>query len=126
MPSDIIFIADKKESSRFELIINSVKIVSFRVDENLKKWIESAWKENGFSSRSDYLRNIIEDVVMNTDKYNFKNNGLLPFKCKYTVTFKIDNSLLEKLDKIVEKKGYYTRSDFLRDLFNYLMNLTAE
>ncbi|MGB9831468.1 MAG: ribbon-helix-helix domain-containing protein [Fervidicoccus fontis] len=38
----------------------------------------------------------------------------------------MDNSLLEKLDKIVEKKGYYTRSDFLRDLFNYLMNLTAE
>lgn len=122
MTSDISFIADSKSSSRIELIINMRKVVSFKVDKDVKDWIELAWKDNGFSSRSDFIRKILEELIEDPAKLNITNKGLTPMKNEYTITFKVDNETLNKLDKLVAKKGYMTRSDFLRDLFIHLMN----
>ncbi len=97
------------------------KVVSFKVDEELNSWLETAWRDNGFASRSDFLRTIVINLVENGLDLDIKPSFDNFTKQEKIITFKLDNHLLERLDALVEKKGYFNRSDFLRDVLRYII-----
>ncbi|MEM0020880.1 MAG: ribbon-helix-helix domain-containing protein [Fervidicoccaceae archaeon] len=121
MDDTAIFEERSKRPTNIEIIIKTKKIVSFKVSEDMFEWIENAWRSSGFSSRSDYLRALIISLVDEPNRVEKTNGDLLPIKAERTITFKLDNTTLHKLDELTAKKGYSTRSDLLREVIYSLM-----
>ncbi len=116
MGSHNISFRTRREGDGIVLEIDMKKIVSFKVDDELARWVEEAWRDQGFSSRSDFLRHVIKEILDNNKKLSLMPETDFYRGASKTITFKIDKRTLEKLDMIVEEKGYYNRSDFLRDV----------
>lgn len=109
--------------TNIEIIIKTKKVVSLKVSEEMFEWIENIWRSSGFSSRSDYLRNLIISIIEDPDKVEKANGSLLPIKANRTITFKIEKNILKSLDEITTKKGYTTRSDLLREvIYSFMKN----
>ncbi len=111
----------------FVIEIREKKIVSLKVDKNLYDMIEREWRSRGFSSRSHFLRNLVNDIlndgrfIEDLAKVNCEEIFIGSSSSK-TLTFKIEKSVLEKLDKLVRKCGLSTRSDFLRIAIKYFLS----
>ncbi len=110
----------------FILEIKEKKVVSVKVDPKMYKWVNNAWRENGFASRSDFLRAIINAAISDEiDKSVFRENGeFWTTPAEKTLTFKLERKVLEKLDEKAREYGYGNRSDFIRSLIEYFMKKT--
>jgi metal-responsive CopG/Arc/MetJ family transcriptional regulator len=111
----------KRVDDKIVLEINMKKVVSFKVDEETEKILNIAWRDHGYSSRSDFLRSIIKDIINNGHNLELQPSQQYYITNKKPITFKLEKSLLDKLDEIIEKKGYYNRSDFLRDVLKQML-----
>ena len=108
---------EKRLHDAIQLDIQVKKVVSIKIDRNVAEKLDEKSKNEGFSNRSDYIRNLIINYIQNnsfnnpssSDKYHVSTR-----RCETTITFRLDSNLLEKIDELAREKGFTTRSDFLR------------
>lgn len=108
---------EKKLHDVIQLDIQVKKVVSVKLDKIIAEKLEEISRKEGFSNRSDYIRNLIINYIQNDsmDPPSIKDkNSVLIRGCETTITFRLDSGLLEKIDELARKKGFSTRSDFLR------------
>lgn len=107
---------ERRLSNGIQLDIQMKKVVSLKLDEITAEKLNENYIKEGFANRSDYIRYIISKYLEKTCHYdrNIDYNYLLTKKCDITVTFKLEASLLEKIDEMAKKYGFFNRSDFLR------------
>ncbi|MEM1619179.1 MAG: ribbon-helix-helix protein, CopG family [Fervidicoccaceae archaeon] len=96
------------------------RTVSLRVDEETYKSLEAAWRASGFASRSHLLRHLVDKALSDPDRQDLslEKERLLLMSCSphKTITFKLDERTLAKLDELVLKLKFGNRSDLLRAL----------
>jgi len=108
---------EKKLHDAIQLDIQVKKVVSIKLNRIIAEKLEEISRKEGFSNRSDYIRNLIINYIQNDsmDPPSIKDkNSVLTRGCETTITFRLDSGLLEKIDELARKKGFSTRSDFLR------------
>jgi len=113
---------DWRKQDGIHLDIQVKRVVSVKVHERVARLIESKYREAGFANRSDFVRSIISKCL---------SDGLKPAdvryvpayasRCDVTLTFRLDSSVVEKIDEAAKKLGFATRSDFLRYvIYNFI------
>ncbi len=121
MGSNLSF-RERTSKDGFILEINENRVVSFKLDKETYEWLENNWKKQGFSSRSQFLRYLINMVLQGKAPLNKNDseNIILMSDSHKTVTFKLNSSLLDKLDRVAFEFGYTSRSDLLRVVLSSL------
>uniref|UniRef100_A0A7J3ZKF9 Ribbon-helix-helix protein, CopG family n=1 Tax=Fervidicoccus fontis TaxID=683846 RepID=A0A7J3ZKF9_9CREN len=122
MRASLSFTSEGSGSDVLFLEIREKKTVSLKLDKETYAWLERFWREKGFSSRSHFLRYLAQLAINGNIPSTLEHEKLYLMSCSpsKTVTFKLDEQALERLDSIVKKYGFYNRSDLLRLVLHLL------
>lgn len=107
---------ERKLPNAIQLDIQVKRVVSIKIDKEIAEKIDEKTKSEGYLNRSDYIRNLIVNYIQSNsvDESVRGITDILTKKCDTIITFRLDNSLVEKLDELAKQKGFSTRSDLLR------------